>query len=224
MHQRACLLLIGIALGAAADPIDDVRCHEVAFSLAAEARDAERFASFIDADARFVGNSVARGVPEITAAWAPFFADDGPRIRWRPEFVEVMADGGLALTRGPYRMLGTDEEGNETEHWGTFNSVWRQQPDGGWKVVFDAGNPSASPPDAATRALLEATPACENIEAGDGETEQENGVDDGTRTHDDRDHNPGLYQLSYAHHWDLRSLPCSAFWRARQDSNLQPPA
>ena len=25
------------------------------------------------------------------------------------------------------------------------------------------------------------------------------GVDDGTRTHDNRDHNPGLYQLSYAH-------------------------
>ncbi len=27
-----------------------------------------------------------------------------------------------------------------------------------------------------------------------------NGVNDGTRTHDNRDHNPGLYQLSYAHH------------------------
>ena len=26
------------------------------------------------------------------------------------------------------------------------------------------------------------------------------GVDDGARTHDDRNHNPGLYQLSYAHH------------------------
>jgi hypothetical protein len=26
------------------------------------------------------------------------------------------------------------------------------------------------------------------------------GVDDGTRTHDNRNHNPGLYQLSYAHH------------------------
>jgi hypothetical protein len=24
-------------------------------------------------------------------------------------------------------------------------------------------------------------------------------VDDGTRTHDNRDHNPGLYQLSYVH-------------------------
>jgi hypothetical protein len=26
------------------------------------------------------------------------------------------------------------------------------------------------------------------------------GVDDGTRTHDNRNHNPGLYQLSYIHH------------------------
>ncbi len=25
------------------------------------------------------------------------------------------------------------------------------------------------------------------------------GVDDGTRTHDNRNHNPGLYQLSYIH-------------------------
>lgn len=26
-----------------------------------------------------------------------------------------------------------------------------------------------------------------------------NGVADGTRTHDNRNHNPGLYQLSYSH-------------------------
>ena len=26
------------------------------------------------------------------------------------------------------------------------------------------------------------------------------GVGDGTRTHDNRNHNPGLYQLSYTHH------------------------
>ena len=53
------------------------------------------------------------------------------------------------------------------------------------------------------------------------------GVDDGTRTHDDRDHNPGLYQLSYAHHSiqivsRLKPLlQCHLKWRARQDSNLQ---
>ena len=30
------------------------------------------------------------------------------------------------------------------------------------------------------------------------------GVDDGARTHDDRNHNPGLYQLSYAHQCSFR--------------------
>lgn len=29
------------------------------------------------------------------------------------------------------------------------------------------------------------------------------GVADGTRTHDNRNHNPGLYQLSYSHHLKL---------------------
>ena len=27
------------------------------------------------------------------------------------------------------------------------------------------------------------------------------GVADGIRTHDNQNHNPGLYQLSYGHHW-----------------------
>ena len=48
----------------------------------------------------------------------------------------------------------------------------------------------------------------------------ESGVDDGTRTRDGRNHNPGLYQLSYVHHRRTPDLR----WRARQESNLQPPA
>ena len=49
-----------------------------------------------------------------------------------------------------------------------------------------------------------------------------NGVDDGARTHDHRNHNPGLYQLSYAHH-NLSSHRTES-WRTRQGSNLQPTA
>jgi hypothetical protein len=33
-----------------------------------------------------------------------------------------------------------------------------------------------------------------------------NGVDDGTRTHDDWNHNPGLYQLSYTHHKTVNNI------------------
>jgi hypothetical protein len=43
----------------------------------------------------------------------------------------------------------------------------------------------------------------------------ETGVTDGARTRDNRNHNPGLYQLSYGHH--ILSI---TRWRARQDSNL----
>jgi hypothetical protein len=38
---------------------------------------------------------------------------------------------------------------------------------------------------------------------------ERNGVDDGTRTHDSRDHNPGLYQLSYVHRRHTRRSPPS---------------
>lgn len=39
------------------------------------------------------------------------------------------------------------------------------------------------------------------------------GVNDGIRTHDNRDHNPGLYQLSYAHHNLLtRNLAFGHLW------------
>ena len=51
------------------------------------------------------------------------------------------------------------------------------------------------------------------------------GVNDGIRTHDNRDHNPGLYQLSYAHHHACRQLlNLLDVWYARQDSNLLPSA
>ena len=30
---------------------------------------------------------------------------------------------------------------------------------------------------------------------------------DGIRTHDNRNHNPGLYQLSYSHHWQFLACP-----------------
>ncbi|MDJ0749692.1 MAG: nuclear transport factor 2 family protein [Woeseiaceae bacterium] len=155
------LFLLATAVPAIADLTADVRCREIAFSLAAEARDLEAFRSFIDADARFIASDVRRGVDEVAAGWAPFFAADGPAIRWRPSIVEVLDDGHLALSRGPYRVVAKDAEGESVEYWGTFNSVWRLNDDDIWRVVFDAGSPSESPPDEAMQALLDAESDCE---------------------------------------------------------------
>ena len=153
------LLLLVPVLGLA-DVVSDVRCHEIGFSRAVEQGDRARFESFIDADARFVGGSVRRGVDEVSAAWSVFFIEGGPRIKWRPQFVEVLQDGQLALSRGPFRMSSVDGEGNPVEVWGTFNSTWRKQADGGWKVVFDAGSSEPESPSDEVRALLDQADDC----------------------------------------------------------------
>ncbi|MDH3621361.1 MAG: nuclear transport factor 2 family protein [Gammaproteobacteria bacterium] len=157
--MTTCLCCIA-AMGARADLVDDVRCQEIGFSKAAEERDLSAFRSFIDADARFVGSSVLRGVDAVAEGWSVFFKADGPTIKWRPQFVEVLDDGKLALSRGPYRLVSTDPDGNVVESWGTFNSTWRLNEDGQWRVVFDAGSSASGEPDDATRALLDQEDDC----------------------------------------------------------------
>jgi ketosteroid isomerase-like protein len=159
---RTLFLAVGLILVAPvhADLVKDVRCREIAFSQSAENRDLNAFRSFLDADARFVAADVNRGVTEIAEAWSVFFDSQGPAIKWRPQFVEVLENGTLALSRGTYRTTGKDTDGNTVEYWGTFNSVWRLNDDGQWRVVFDAGSPAATPPDEATRALLDADNDC----------------------------------------------------------------
>lgn len=154
-------VLFGLAAQvAAADAMDEVRCREIGFSRAAEVQDMAAFRSYIDADARFVSNSVLRGVDDIAAAWSVFFGEDSPSIKWRPQIVEVLEGGKLALSRGPYRVTASDADGNAVEQWGTFNSIWRLHDDGLWRVVFDAGSPAATPPDEETQALLDAEDGC----------------------------------------------------------------
>ena len=160
MKRLVIAILALISAAAAADPAHEVRCREIGFSQSAERRDMDAFRSFLDADARFVSSRVLRGVEPVAEAWAVFFTADGPTIKWRPQIVEVLADGKLALSRGPFKVMSTDDNGNPVVNWGTFNSVWRLHDDGQWRVVFDAGSPAASEPDEATRALLDAETGC----------------------------------------------------------------
>lgn len=159
--DRIIFVLLALGAGAAqADVAHDVACREIGFSKSVEQRNIEAFKSFLDADARFVSDAPLRGIEAIAEAWSVFMPEDGPRIKWRPQFVEVVAEGNLALTRGPYRYTVKDENGAEQHFWGTFNSVWRKQADGGWKVLFDAGGPAAKPPADEIRDLLDAKDDC----------------------------------------------------------------
>lgn len=155
----ACLLspVCGVA---AADLAEDVRCREISFSQSVEQKDMAAFRSHLDADARFVSSGILRGVEQIAAGWSVFFTTGLPAIKWRPQVVEVLDNGKLALSRGLYISTSKNAEGDKVINWGTFNSVWRLNDDGQWRVVFDAGSPASGSPDQETWEFIEREDDC----------------------------------------------------------------
>jgi ketosteroid isomerase-like protein len=108
---------------------------ESAFAQTLATRDSQAFAGYVALDAVFFGRrGTLQGRAAVVAGWHPFFEGRAAPFSWSPEIVEVLESGTLALSNGPVR----DPTGRQT---GTFNSIWRRDPDGHWRVVFDKGCP-----------------------------------------------------------------------------------
>lgn len=106
---------------------------ETAFSTTMADRDLNGFATFIADEAIFfAGTQPLRGREQIVAAWAQFFDGQDAPFSWSPDQVEVLQSGTLALSSGPV----LDPAGKLIAR---FTSIWRLDPDGRWRVVFDKG-------------------------------------------------------------------------------------
>ena len=113
----------------------EVRAAESAFAGTMADRNFEAFASFLDQECIFFGSAGAlRGPSAVQEAWKRFYEEPKAPFSWQPETVEVLDSGTLALSSGPV----LNPSGTPIA---TFNSIWRRQPDGSWKVVFDKGCP-----------------------------------------------------------------------------------
>ena len=62
---------------------------------------------------------------------------DSVSLTWKPDFVDVSAAGDLGYTYGKYLYTTTDSEGNAKSVEGIFHTVWKRQPDGKWRFVWD---------------------------------------------------------------------------------------
>ena len=111
-----------------------VRAREVAFAQTMADRDHAAFATFVSEEALFLGATVLRGREAVAAGWKAFFDDPEAPFSWEPERVEVIDSGMLAISTGPVR-------NPEGERVGTFNSTWRLEDDGEWRVILDIGCP-----------------------------------------------------------------------------------
>ena len=112
-----------------------VRAAEVAFAKTMADRDHAAFATHVSEEAVFFGSrSVARGRAAVAEQWKGLFAEKDPPFSWAPEEVEVLESGTLGHSSGPV----FSPDGKRV---GTFNSLWRLEPDGRWRVIFDKGCP-----------------------------------------------------------------------------------
>jgi len=142
----------GVASAAPDSAQEQVVAAERAFAKSMADRSLASFAGFVSEEAVFFGKpAVLRGKAQVVAGWSRFFEPVLPPFSWEPDQVEVLDSGTLALSTGPVR----DRAGTVI---GRFNSVWRLEAPGVWRVVFDKGSPP-EPADGQSRASAPGAPS-----------------------------------------------------------------
>ncbi|WEF34722.1 YybH family protein [Pseudoduganella chitinolytica] len=144
MKRIDCLVLPACVLLAACAPLPpadnaaltkQVTATERAFAQTMARRDFAAFQTFLSEEAVFDGGrEPLRGKAAVAAAWKAYFEGAQAPFSWEPDRVAVLASGTLAQSGGPVR----DPQGKVMAR---FNSIWRQEAPGQWRVVFDKGEP-----------------------------------------------------------------------------------
>jgi ketosteroid isomerase-like protein len=112
-----------------------VRAAEAAFARTMADRDHAAFVGYLADEAVFFSErGVLRGRNAVAAAWQAYSERPLAPFSWQPESVEVLDSGTLAHSSGP--VFAPDGR-----RIATFNSIWRREADGGWRIVFDKGYP-----------------------------------------------------------------------------------
>ena len=123
------------------------------FAKTGVAKNMESFMSFIAEDVRFYSAGVMRtGKLPFREGWAKGFADPNWSITWAPLYAEAAQSGDLGYTTGSFEIHDKSADGTPLVRKGSYVTIWRKQPDGGWRVALDIGSfvppkPAAQPGD-----------------------------------------------------------------------------
>ena len=67
----------------------------------------------------------------------PEFINGEVNLSWKPDFIDVAYSGDLGYSYGHYTYSYRDSTGNTIESEGIFHTIWKKQPDGNWRYVWD---------------------------------------------------------------------------------------
>jgi len=108
---------------------------ERAFAKTMADRDHAAFTTFLsDETVFFSGPEPLRGKTAVANWWKRFYEKPAAPFSWKPDRVEALDSGTLALSTGPV----FDPAGKCI---GRFTSIWRQEAPGTWRIIFDKGGP-----------------------------------------------------------------------------------
>ena len=131
----ASVCLQAMATAGGADHQAAVFSTERAFARSMAERNWGAFALHVSEQAVFFdGNTALRGKAAVLAVWRAYFEGAQAPFSWEPDQVVVLDDGLLAHSSGLVRNPAGQPIGR-------FNSVWRQEAPGVWRVVMDKGSP-----------------------------------------------------------------------------------
>jgi ketosteroid isomerase-like protein len=83
-------------------------------------------------------NTLVIGIDSIRMRFLKTESDPSKAsLSWTPDFVDVSSSGDLGYTYGTYVYKWTDSLGNISSDTGVFHTVWKRQPNGDWKFVWD---------------------------------------------------------------------------------------
>ena len=116
------------------------------WSAAAQAKDAEKFASFYTEDGVLMLENApnAHGIAALREGIGGMMQDPNFDLSFAADKVEAARSGDLAYETGSYTLTMSDPQGNPATQNGHYVVVWKKDASGTWKVAVDA--PVSDPP------------------------------------------------------------------------------
>lgn len=148
--MAASLILAAALMGApaaAADPAPVVAAERAFAADGATMGVRDSFVKHSVPDAVMIA-AAPTTVSALYGAQPPGKPKDEPLLAWWPAFAGISRSGDFGFTTGPVEVGG--------QRTGHYFTVWKRQPDGGWKWIYDGGTnaPSKGEPPASVDPVL----------------------------------------------------------------------
>ncbi len=128
-----------------------IRAAVKEWSASAQAKDADKFASFYAEDAMLLleNSPDFSGKAAIREAVGGLMQDPNFALAFEADRVVVARSGDLAFEGGTYSLTLSDAKKKPSTQKGNYVVVWQKQADGAWKALRDA--PVSDPPESAAK-------------------------------------------------------------------------